>query len=200
MHKYIGLLIAGMLFTGTINTLLNKLQDLSCVSNCNQPNQKFYEQPIWQTLNMFIGEALCLLVAFVQSFSTKAPGYQLVGDEDIEIAIETETSPQKILMSGGSNLLFMFPTLCDLIATTLMNIGLMFISASIYQMLRGSVVLFTGSFSVLFLGRRHPIYRWFALVVVFMGVAIVGLVKPNIEYRADYLGIQVYQLRDHFPE
>lgn len=60
-------------------------------------------------------------------------------------------------------------------ATTLMNVGLIFISASIYQMLRGSVVLFTGTFSVLFLNRRHPAYRWFALVNVFLGVALVGL-------------------------
>ncbi|KAJ3027440.1 hypothetical protein HK097_006152 [Rhizophlyctis rosea] len=60
-------------------------------------------------------------------------------------------------------------------ATTLMNVGLIYVSASIYQMLRGSVVLFTGTLSVWFLGRRHPSYRWFALVMVFLGVGIVGL-------------------------
>lgn len=42
-------------------------------------------------------------------------------------------------------------------------------------MLRGSVVLFTGILSSLFLGRKHPRYRWFALLTVFLGVAIVGL-------------------------
>lgn len=42
-------------------------------------------------------------------------------------------------------------------------------------MLRGSVVLFTGVLSSLFLNRRHPRYRWFALVTVFLGVVIVGL-------------------------
>jgi drug/metabolite transporter (DMT)-like permease len=42
-------------------------------------------------------------------------------------------------------------------------------------MLRGSVVLFTGTFSAMFLGRRHPFYRWFALCVVFLGVAVVGM-------------------------
>src|SRR6478736_1759078 len=56
-----------------------------------------------------------------------------------------------------------------------MNVGLIFVSASVYQMLRGSVVLFTGVFSTLFLKRKHPMYRWAALLIVFLGVAIVGL-------------------------
>jgi drug/metabolite transporter (DMT)-like permease len=56
-----------------------------------------------------------------------------------------------------------------------MNVGLIYISASIYQMLRGSVVLFTGILSSLFLKRRHPRYRWFALLTIFLGVLIVGL-------------------------
>jgi drug/metabolite transporter (DMT)-like permease len=63
----------------------------------------------------------------------------------------------------------------DLTATTLMNVGLIYISASIYQMLRGSVVLFTGILSSIFLHRKHPRYRWFALSTIFLGVAIVGL-------------------------
>ena len=42
-------------------------------------------------------------------------------------------------------------------------------------MLRGSVVLFTGILSTLFLKRQHPSYRWFALLTVFLGVAIVGV-------------------------
>ena len=42
-------------------------------------------------------------------------------------------------------------------------------------MLRGSVVIFTGILSTLFLHRRHPNYRWFALFMVFLGVAMVGM-------------------------
>ena len=35
--------------------------------------------------------------------------------------------------------LFILPTLCDLTATTLMNLGLFYTTASVYQMLRGAV-------------------------------------------------------------
>jgi drug/metabolite transporter (DMT)-like permease len=42
-------------------------------------------------------------------------------------------------------------------------------------MTRGALVLFVGILSVLFLKRRlHP-HQWFALLVVVIGVAVVGL-------------------------
>jgi len=56
-----------------------------------------------------------------------------------------------------------------------MNVGLLFVAASIYQMTRGALVLFVGLFSVLFLKRRLGAYKWFALFVVVAGVAVVGL-------------------------
>ncbi|CAH1768393.1 11225_t:CDS:2, partial [Entrophospora sp. SA101] len=55
-------LVTGMLISGVCNTILNKLQDMQCVENCDQEtNKKYFEQPVWQTLNMFIGETLCFL-------------------------------------------------------------------------------------------------------------------------------------------
>src|SRR4051812_23106758 len=56
-----------------------------------------------------------------------------------------------------------------------MNVGLIYTTASVYQMLRGAVVLFTGSFSVLFLRRHLYAYHWFSLFLVVLGVTIVGL-------------------------
>jgi drug/metabolite transporter (DMT)-like permease len=56
-----------------------------------------------------------------------------------------------------------------------MNVGLILTSASVYQMLRGAVVIFTGLFSYLFLNRRLRMYEWLSLVMVVVGVGIVGL-------------------------
>ncbi|EPQ32301.1 uncharacterized protein PFL1_00497 [Pseudozyma flocculosa PF-1] len=58
------LLVAGMLLTGISNSLLNKWQDMQCVGNCDatDPKQRIeFSQPVWQTLQMFLGECLCLL-------------------------------------------------------------------------------------------------------------------------------------------
>lgn len=56
-----------------------------------------------------------------------------------------------------------------------MNVGLLWVPVSVYQMLRGSLVLFVGLFSVIFLHRRLPLEQWLSLFVVMLGIAIVGL-------------------------
>ena len=74
------------------------------------------------------------------------------------------------------------PACCDITGTTLMNVGLLFVAASIYQMTRGALVLFVGLFSVIFLHRKLYLYQWSALIIVVLGVAIVGLagaIAPN---------------------
>ena len=83
---------------------------------------------------------------------------------------------------GWRVILLALPACCDITGTTLMNIGLLFVAASIYQMTRGALVLFVGLFSVLFLRRKLYLYQWSALFLVVLGVALVGLagaIAPN---------------------
>lgn len=83
---------------------------------------------------------------------------------------------------GWRVILLALPACCDITGTTLMNVGLLFVAASIYQMTRGALVLFVGVFSVVFLKRKLYLYQWFSLFVVVLGVAIVGLagaIAPN---------------------
>ena len=56
-------------------------------------------------------------------------------------------------------LLLAIPTVFDLIATVLMNIGLLNVTASVYQMMRGAEMLFAAVFAVLFLHRRLNKYH-----------------------------------------
>lgn len=78
-------------------------------------------------------------------------------------------------LKGWRVVLLALPACCDITGTTLMNVGLLFVAASIYQMTRGALVLFVGLFSVLFLKRKLYLYQWSALFVVVLGVAVVGL-------------------------
>lgn len=85
---------------------------------------------------------------------------------------------------GWRVFLLALPACCDITGTTLMNVGLLFVAASIYQMTRGALVLFVGLFSVLFLRRKLYLYQWSALFIVVLGVAIVGLagaIAPDIQ-------------------
>lgn len=52
------------------------------------------------------------------------------------------------------------PTVFDLIATVLMNVGLLSVTASVYQMMRGAEMLFAALFAVLFLGRKLNAYHY----------------------------------------
>ncbi|KAL8770171.1 MAG: hypothetical protein Q9209_004013 [Squamulea sp. 1 TL-2023] len=89
---------------------------------------------------------------------------------------------QRTPLVGRRVFLLALPACCDITATTLMNIGLLYVAASIYQMTRGALILFVGLFSVIFLRRKIYLYQWSALFIVVAGVAIVGLagaIAPN---------------------
>lgn len=79
------------------------------------------------------------------------------------------------VLRGARVVLLALPAICDICATTLMNVGLLLIAASIWQMTRGALVLFVGLFSVVFLRRRLYAYQWLSLVGVVLGVGLVGL-------------------------
>lgn len=78
-------------------------------------------------------------------------------------------------MGWQKALLFWAPACCDIVGTTLMNVGLLFVPVSVYQMLRGALVLWVGIFSVIFLKRKLARAQWIALATVMAGVAVVGL-------------------------
>ena len=224
------LLISGMLLTGTSNTLLNKYQDMTCLLNCPPSNpsnpsshpyisipdpsnggrEVKYEQPVWQTLQMFVGEVMCLFVFYLSEYiKNKKKKKNNISDinvqeggegekeplllkeeeeeevierenEDLEknlISISSTDSPsnqERSELSGWRNMIMLLPTVCDTLSTTLMNIGLLSVSASVYQMLRGAVVIFTGVLSVVVLGVGLGWERWWSLLAVMFGVGAVG--------------------------
>lgn len=166
------------------------LVSLAHYPQCDDPNPRkhvVYEQPVWQTLQMyvfhhfnfaaslrlsyrFLGEMLCFLPVLFAYFRSKHQGF-------VQLPTEPEAphklSPQSL--DGWKVLLLWIPALCDLIATTLMNVGLLYTPVSIYQMTRGALVLFVAFFSIIFLRRRLWFYQWVSLLIVILGVALVGL-------------------------
>jgi len=201
--QYTIFLATGMLITGACNTLLNKLQDKQCVKDCDTPNPQNFEQPVIQTLNMFMGETCCLIVCFVIQYYIKSTYVRVDSsdngfnehdnnetdvplhpshDNDINIYnsepngdAQIIESINKTVLSGKATLLLWLPSILDICGTTLMNTGLIYVAASVYQMLRGAVVIFTGFFSVMFLKRRLSKSQWVALFLVMIGVSIVGM-------------------------
>ncbi|RCI14117.1 hypothetical protein L249_7912 [Ophiocordyceps polyrhachis-furcata BCC 54312] len=177
----------------SIGTHADHDQDNQCVRHCGRddsgPPVRF-EQPVLQTAQMFVGEMGCWLVVgltalyrkIVSNCSPAGRGYQAVSTDD-----GADTTPNRrdsltkpdadspSVLRGGRVVLLALPAICDICGTTLMNAGLLFVAASIYQMTRGALVLFVALFSVLFLRRHLRLFQWLSLIGVVLGVAVVGL-------------------------
>lgn len=164
------------------------MQDKQCVRNCEDENPArriYFNQPVLQTAQMFVGEMGCWLVvgvaaAYRRIAAKRSPterGYQAInsGRADDEDEDDTIDDGPPSVLRGYRVLLLALPAICDICGTTLMNIGLLLVAASIYQMTRGALVLFVGLFSVVFLRRTLHLFQWISLVGVVLGVAVVGL-------------------------
>ncbi|KAH0537804.1 hypothetical protein FGG08_005486 [Glutinoglossum americanum] len=185
--------------------------DMQCIRDCDPLDPKkgeHFEQPVVQTIQMFIGEMGCWLVVachvlyrryiLKESQTISNSGYQPIdATDEIEDLDAGDPVPRRRLSSqeaappamkalfpnhddrrpltGWKVLMLALPACCDIAGTTLMNVGLLFVAASIYQMTRGALVLFVGLFSVMFLKRKLQAYQWLALLLVVIGVGIVGL-------------------------
>ncbi|ODQ79858.1 hypothetical protein BABINDRAFT_161534 [Babjeviella inositovora NRRL Y-12698] len=163
------LLVVGTVTTGAANSLFTKYQDNQCVAHCDSKNPVYFDQPVLQTLQMFLGEVLCLLTYALLKLFTRHQ-------------VEQPTNARgRQHLSGVKTAILAIPACCDILATTLMNVGLTMIPVSIYQMTRGSIILFVALFSVVFLRSRINRLEWTALFLVVLGVAIVGIAGSSNE-------------------
>lgn len=185
------LIVSIMLIAGCSNSLLTKFQDKQCVGNCEgaPEEQEFFNQPVFQTVQMFLAESLVILAVLANKWMVQRRGNS-VGNENGEGVYEPigegdddDDAGRTSSVSGGVSekltgqriFLLSLPATCDICGTTLMNVGLLLVPVSIYQMVRGSIVLFVGSFSVIFLKRRLTRKQWTGLLSVTAGVFLVGL-------------------------
>jgi len=110
---------------------------------------------------MFIGMSFCLPLAYyIESKESKSQ----------------TTQPDHIQSPDKSSKVWMLaiPTVFDLFATVLMNIGLLSVTASVYQMLRGAEMLFAALFAVIFLKRSLNKYHHAGIGCCILGIALVG--------------------------
>ena len=75
------------------------------------------------------------------------------------------------------------PALCDVTATSIMYVALTLTSASSFQMLRGSILIFVGILSVLVLRRKLEWFRWLGMFIILVGLIVVGV--------SDFLQVQL---------
>ena len=109
---------------------------------------------------MFIGEALCL-AAFVIKRNMSRP----------------EQAREKSQGVFTNSIYFSIPATLDMCGTGVMNAGLCLTYASVFQMLRSAVVVFTALMSILILKRKLYAFHWVSIFFVCLGVFVVGYVS-----------------------
>uniref|UniRef100_A0A1B6GK29 EamA domain-containing protein n=1 Tax=Cuerna arida TaxID=1464854 RepID=A0A1B6GK29_9HEMI len=171
--KYQVILAVIMVITGSLNTLTTKWADKLSAPGEDGIDRKF-NHPFLQSSTMFLGEAYCLLAfkiaLFIQIYRQRQ-GSSL--EESTITRGNQEFSPW----------IFLPPAMCDMIATSLMYIGLNLTFASSFQMLRGSVIVFVALLSIAFLERQIGWKQWTGIVHIVLGLFLVGMadifVKSN---------------------
>ena len=168
------------------------------VGECRTPCASGYhrfKKPWTQTLVMFTGEFMCLFAFFYkrrQYLNSLKRDEVMVANEGMQTNL---LSPGSSLFSPvhrrgkqasdkneayatitcSSSLICILPAFCDIGGTTLSGIGLLFTSASVFQMLRGSIIVFTAILSVIFLKRKLMGYHYLGLSLTIAGVTLVGI-------------------------
>lgn len=66
-----------------------------------------------------------------------------------------------------------------------MFIALGLVPASVYQMMRGFIVVLTCLFAVIFLRRRYFRHHWLGVVLVTLGIALVGVAAVLFDSKKD---------------
>ncbi|CAL4123011.1 unnamed protein product [Meganyctiphanes norvegica] len=171
-----------MVTTGSINTLSTKWAD-TMQSNNSKGDMHSFNHPFFQADGMFIGEMLCMVAFYI---ATRI-GMRNRNEDLAELSIQERTDFPKWI--------FFLPAICDMTSTCTMYLGLTLTYASSFQMLRGSVIIFTGLFSTLFLGRKLKYYQWLGMLFVIAGLVIVGLSdflggnsKDNVDLKGVIIG------------
>ena len=121
---------------------------------------------------MFVGELLCLGVYGIKILMQKKPNKE---SEAVPMSPGLKNAESLHLKTNINPLLLAIPASFDCIASTLMNIALTMVAASVYQMLRGMIIIITAVMSILFLKRKLYVHHWSSMAVIFTGVFLVGL-------------------------
>lgn len=171
--------VVGMLLTGTMNTLTTKIQFTMSSVGVDGAEKKFLK-PWFGTFNMLLAMLLVGIVdkAWRCASAARKRGAHSVPLIDSSPALGPRADPPMGEEIGRSYrckvLLVAIPAAFDLLATALCCMGILYIPASVWQMLRGTSIIFAALLSITFLRRTMYAFNYLGLSLCVLGVTLVG--------------------------
>jgi len=159
---FVGIAIMQVI-TGSLNTIFVKLADEE-KSKDSSGEMAWFVHPFLQAASMFVGEMMMMVVYFIYSAITSRK------TEEAPVAEGTVK-----FRNPRHGYLFLIPAMCDMIATSTMYFGLTWTTASSFQIYRGSLIIFTGLLTVMWLRKRLEWFKWVGMFAILGGLAITGV-------------------------
>jgi len=160
-----------LLVFGALNTLSTKLTFQMKAMDLDGHMQTFQKQ--WfGVYRMFQGMAFVMFFHFYNEFQNyrkrQASNGKNAANSD-EMSLVPPATPLKAYFAVA------VPALFDLLGTVFGYIGLFYNSPSIWQMFRGSMIVFATLFSVTFLKRKMSKLKWMGVSMCVIAVVVVGI-------------------------
>ncbi|CAK4077684.1 unnamed protein product [Aphanomyces euteiches] len=192
-----------MLVSGTMCTIITKVQygmraegREICIVNGTQTTNCLFDKPWFGVFQMKLAMAFCIVILMIRQkvqkrsyLETPVFSMQKHGKKFMATPKSTRHTTERTPLTSAKHetswetiVWILFPSFLDLLNTILANIGLLWVSSSIYQMSRGSVVLFNAIFSVRFMGKKLFAYHYVSIFIVMSAVFLVayaGVMQSN---------------------
>lgn len=170
--KAIHLWVVAMLVFGTTSNVLSKTQYMQDAlgRNGTVPQTHRYDKPYFESFTMFLGMTVCMIAYAIQ----KLLGHKEYEQEEMA-PLTVNGTQKKPTIPWKVYFVIAVPAIFDLLASTLMGIGLLWVSASVYQMMRGALMVFGAILAIFFLKRRLYGFHWIGVVLCVVALAMVGL-------------------------
>ncbi|CDW79995.1 transmembrane protein c2orf18-like [Stylonychia lemnae] len=155
------LLMAFYLIAGGMVTITLKVQNIQISQVDGKPFQ--WQHPFVQVLFMFIGEMTSGLI-YISLFRKSFKAQRLSRMSSFDNTQKEVANP----------FVYAIPASTDTIASFMVFFGLTQIQASVYQMMKGFIVVVTAILSVVFLKRQQYYHHFIGIFLVVLGVGTVG--------------------------
>lgn len=142
-------------FMGTIMTIVIKV--LYETYSYNSLGQYVpYEKPLTTTIAMFVGMMLALPIHLIKELVFTAPK-----DRNVDFPLWVY-------------LLFIVPSIFDLIGTAFAKVGLLYVTVSVFQLLRATMLIFTVIAKYFFFSDVITKYMWTGVAINTVAMVLVG--------------------------
>jgi drug/metabolite transporter (DMT)-like permease len=153
-----------MLISGTAATVIQKFMMEQRTKGRDIYPVHSFGKPWYLTMVMFVAEVLALIFYQISiRLQSKAPENAIYGNlVEGRDATPARAPPSRLRLY----LMLGLPALCDLVGSALMGIGLLYIDASIWQMLRGALTIFSALLNAFALKRKQRSCMWFGVMII----------------------------------